>query len=117
MDDDILSFNAIERLAKYIEDQKNGLAPEILSEWYNIIGDDFRSTAPEELKDTFKVTQDPILPQKFKIEISRRAVQYLIRSIERNLPKMPYATYGYFHDVIIPEIQKKYTLVTDKGGN
>jgi hypothetical protein len=42
------------------------------------------------------VKQDPILPLKFNINISKRAVSYFMQVIDYNLEKMPYTTRLYF---------------------
>jgi len=99
MSDDVLSIDTIARLVQTIVDQKEGLSPEVLMEWYQIIQEEYQKIAPEELKDKFTVIQDPILPMKFKVDISKRAISYLIKAIEDNLPKMPIATKIYFMKV------------------
>ena len=74
MSDDILSFDTIAKLVQAIIDQKEGLSPEVLMEWYQIIMEDYQKAAPAELKDKFSVIQDPILPMKFKLNISKRGI-------------------------------------------
>jgi len=46
--------------------------------------------------DKINVKQDPILPLKFNINISKRAVSYFMQVIDYNLEKMPYTTRLYF---------------------
>lgn len=106
---DLLSLETIAALAKRIESVKEGLNPEVLYEWFTIVEEEARSRAPDELKPLIKVEQDPILPMKFRINISRRAVKYFIEAIERNLDKMPFATRLYFQkveEVILEEYEK-----------
>lgn len=107
MSDDVLSFDTIAKLVQTIVDQKEGLSPEVLMEWYQIIREDYQKAAPEELRDKFSVVQDPILPMKFKVDVSKRGISYLIRAIENNLPKMPIATRIYFMKVE-DSIQENY---------
>ena len=52
--------------------------------------------APPWLQDKINVKQDPILPMKFNLDISKRAVRYFVISVENNLPQMPYSTQMYF---------------------
>ncbi|MCL4343530.1 MAG: hypothetical protein JRN26_07255 [Nitrososphaerota archaeon] len=99
MSDDVLSIDTIAKLVQTIVDQKEGLSPEVLLEWYQIIQEDYQKIAPEEFRDKFTVIQDPILPMKFKVDISKRAISYLVKAIEDNLPKMPIATKIYFMKV------------------
>ena len=66
-----------------------------------------RSKAPEELRDKISVLQDPNLPMKFKIVVSKRAVPFLVDAIESNLSKMPYATRLYFQ-LVEGAIWEKY---------
>jgi hypothetical protein len=46
--------------------------------------------------DKINVKQDPILPLKFNINISKRAVSYFMQVVDYNLEKMPYTTRLYF---------------------
>ena len=52
--------------------------------------------APPWLQDKINVKQDSILPMKFNLDISKRAVRYFMMSVEQNIPKMPYSTQMYF---------------------
>jgi len=49
--------------------------------------------------DKINIVQDPILPLKFNIDISKRAVRYFMQVIDYNLQKMPYTTQLYFMKV------------------
>ncbi len=111
LEDNPLSISTIEKLAQKIVSLKEGLNPEVLYEWFMIIEEEAKARAPEDLKGLIKVTQDPILPMKFKIDISRRAVKYFIEAIENNLDKMPFATRLYFQkveEVILDEYEKSF---------
>jgi hypothetical protein len=86
----------LNRLLKEIEDLKLGLDPTVLSGWYQKIANDAKSEAPSHLVDSIGVIQDPILPMKFEFTTSRRAIKYVLQSIDRNLGGMPMATRLYF---------------------
>ncbi|HXV66330.1 MAG TPA: hypothetical protein VD731_03745 [Nitrosopumilaceae archaeon] len=75
---------------------KDGLDPENLAYWYQKIISETREMAPPWLTDKINVKQDSILPMKFNIDISKRAVRYLIIIIDNNLDNMPYSTRLYF---------------------
>ncbi len=75
---------------------KQGLHPENLDYWYKKIIDETIEIVPPWLVDKINVKQDPILPLKFKINISKRAVHYFMQVIDYNLEKMPYTTQLYF---------------------
>jgi len=75
---------------------KEGLNPENLSFWYDKIIKESKEMAPPWLVDKINLKQDPILPMKFKIDISKRAIRYFIMAIDGNLGKMPYSTKLYF---------------------
>lgn len=75
---------------------KDGLDPENLAYWYQKIISETREMAPPWLTDKINVKQDLILPMKFNIDISKRAVRYLIIIIDNNLDNMPYSTRLYF---------------------
>ncbi len=87
------------KMAQYIIEQKESLTPEVLSEWYNIILEDYVKMAPEELKGKLEIQQDPILPMKFNIKVSKRAIDYFIAAVEKNLNRMPKPTQIYFMKV------------------
>jgi len=42
------------------------------------------------------VNQDPILPLKFNLDISKRAVRYFVIAVDNNIDQMPYSTKLYF---------------------
>ncbi len=75
---------------------KDGLDPVNLAYWYQKIIHETREMAPPWLTDKINLKQDPILPMKFNIDISKRAVRYLIIIIDNNLDDMPYSTRLYF---------------------
>ena len=91
---------------------KDGLNPENISYWYEKIINETREMAPPWLTDKINVKQDPILPLKFDIDISKRAVRYFMQIVDANLDSMPYSTKLYFlkvDDILSSEMDK--TLV------
>ncbi len=104
MNDDI-SIQALDRLSELIQDTKTGFDPDILGNWYKIIETEAKDACPEKLRDSIKVTQDPLLPMKFELKSSRRSVRYIVEAIERNINSMPFSTRLYF---------QKLELIIDK---
>ena len=99
----------IKKLNDDIVQIQKGLQPDQLSFWYQKIISDTRDMAPPWLQDKIKVKQDAILPMKFNIDISKRAVRYLMICIDNNLPQMPYTTQLYFL-----KVQEIMSLEMDK---
>ena len=86
-------------MKKFDDDVSNlqqGLHPENLAYWYDKIIRDTIEMAPPWLQDKIKVNQDPILPMKFNLDISKRAVRYFMIVVDENLDDMPYSTKLYF---------------------
>ena len=75
---------------------KNSLHPENIEFWYKKIVIETIEIVPPWLVDKINVKQDPILPLKFNINISKRAVSYFMQVMDYNLEKMPYTTRLYF---------------------
>lgn len=75
---------------------KQGLQPDSLSFWYEKIIEETKEMAPPWLQDKIKVKQDPMLPMKFNLDISKRAVRYFMMVVDDNLEQMPYSTKLYF---------------------
>jgi len=84
------------KLGSDVANLKEGLDPENLALWYNKIIAETIDMAPPWLQDKIKVKQDPILPMKFNLDISKRAVRYLMITIDNNVDAMPYSTRLYF---------------------
>lgn len=82
-----------------IKGLNEGLDPEILGYWYKRVEDKSIETVPSNLKDKIHFEQDRILWMKFKMNISKRAVPYVMRVIEEYIPIMPYSTGLYFRKV------------------
>ena len=88
---------------------KDGLNPENISYWYEKIINETREIAPPWLTDKINVKQDPILPLKFDIDISKRAVRYFMQIVAANLDSMPYSTKLYFlkvEEILSSEMDK-----------
>ena len=79
-----------------VSNLQKGLHPENLSYWYEKIIHETKEQAPPWLQDKIKVEQDQILPMKFNLDISKRAVRYFMIAVDDNLEKMPYSTKLYF---------------------
>lgn len=78
---------------------QRGLHPENLAFWYEKIIKESKEMAPPWLQDKIKVNQDPILPFKFNLDISKRAVRYFVIAVDNNIDQMPYSTKLYFLNV------------------
>jgi len=86
----------MKQIGNDVTNLQEGLHPENLAFWYSKIIKETKEMAPPWLQDKIKVKQDPILQMKFNLDISKRAVQYLMMAIENNLDHMPYSTKLYF---------------------
>lgn len=89
---------------------KQGLQPVNLSFWYKRIIKDAKEMAPPWLEDKINVIQDPILPMKFKLDISKRAVRYFMIAVDENMDEMPYSTRLYFlkvQEILDAEMDKQ----------
>ena len=92
-----------------ISNLKQGLQPGNLSFWYGKIIKESIEMAPPWLQDKIKVHQDPILPMKFNLDISKRAVRYFMVAVDNNLNNIPYSTKLYFlkvQEVMSTEMDK-----------
>ena len=86
----------INKIDSDVSNLKQGLQPENLSFWYDKIIQETIEMVPPWLQDKVKVHQDPILPMKFNLDISKRAVRYFMIVVDNNLDDMPYSTKLYF---------------------
>ena len=106
-----LTSQIIKKLNDDIMQIQKGLQPNELSFWYQKIISETKDMAPPWLQDKIKVKQDPLLPMKFNLDVSKRAVRYLMMSIDNNLQKMPYTTQLYFlkvQDIMTLEMNKAF---------
>jgi len=97
------------KINNIIKEMKDGLDPEVLANWYLIVQSRARELCPEDLKDKIKIEQDPILYMKFRLNISKRTLPFVISAIEQTLPEMSYSTRLYFEkvqEIIIEESNK-----------
>ena len=88
---------------------KEGLDPDNIAFWYKKVIAEAKEMAPPWLQDKIGVKQDPILYMKFNLDISKRAVRYLMIAIEDNMNAMPYTTRLYFlkvQELISQEMDK-----------
>ncbi len=104
-----MELNTLNRLVETIEDAKNGLDPDVLASWYNVVEAEARSICPtEELRESIEVVQNPLLPMKFEFKSSKRAIPFVVEAIENNLTSMPFATRLYFQkfeEILAKELQ------------
>jgi len=92
-----------------VSNLQKGLHPENLAFWYDKIITETIEMAPPWLQDKIKVNQDPILPMKFNLDISKRAIRHFMIAVDDNLEKMPYSTKLYFlkvQEILEAEIDK-----------
>ena len=90
---------SLHSLWKGISNLREGMHPELLAYWYKRIEDKSIDTVPSNLKDKIRFHQDRVLWMKFNIDISKRAVPYVVKVIEEYIPLMPYSTGLYFRKV------------------
>ncbi len=90
----------IDRMLKKLDDDvscmQRGLQPDSLAHWYGVVIREARRLAPAHLQDKISVRQDPILLMRFNLDVSKRAVRYLMMAVDDNLERMPYTTRLYF---------------------
>ena len=99
----------LKKMSNDITNLKEGLNPENIAFWYEKVIDEAKDMAPPWLVDKIKVKQDPILFMKFNLDISKRAVRYLMMAIENHIDEMPYSTRLYFlkvQEILTDEMNK-----------
>lgn len=99
----------LHKMSADINNLKEGLDPENIAFWYKKVIQETKEMAPPWLVDKINVKQDPILYLKFNLDISKRAVRYLMVAIENNLDDMPYTTRLYFlkvQEIVSHEMDK-----------
>lgn len=94
-----MNQNIANMLNNMVKDLQDGLLPEVIAEWYDIIINKARDLAPPHLKDKINVEQDELLPMRFKLDLSKRAVPFVVTAIEESMQSMPYSTRLYFEKV------------------
>ena len=83
-------------ISEDVSNLKQGLHPENIDFWFKKIIDETKEIAPPWLQDKINVNPDPVLPLKFRIDISKRAVRYFMQVVDYNVEKMLYTTGLYF---------------------
>lgn len=83
-------------LNRRISNLQLGLQPDTLKYWHAIILADAKSRAPPWLQDSMKITQDPHLPMKFSLGISKRAASHYMMAVDDHLDEMSPSTRLYF---------------------
>jgi hypothetical protein len=101
---------ASDRIISGVKNLREGLNPDILAYWYKRVEERSREIVPPHLKDKVHFEQDRILWMKFKMDVSKRAVPYVMQVIEEYIPTMPYSTGLYFRkvqEILTDEINKE----------
>ena len=101
----------MKKLDADVSNLQKGLHPENLSYWYDKIIKESIESAPHWLQDKIKLEQDNLLPMKFNLNISKRAVRYFMIAVDENLDNMPYSTKLYFlkvQEIMGVEMDKSY---------
>ncbi len=104
-----LTNRILNKMSADIGNLREGLNPENIAFWYKKLVGEAKEMAPPWLVDKINVKQDPILHMKFNLDISKRAVRYLMIAIENNLNDMPYSTRLYFlkvQEIMTDEMNK-----------
>lgn len=97
------------KIGQGVKNLQEGLDPEVLAYWYKRIEDRSIEMVPDHLKDKVHFVQDRILWMKFKMDVSKRAVPYIMQVIEDYIPMMPYSTGLYFRkiqEILTDELNK-----------
>lgn len=87
------------KIVNTVKGLKEGMDPDVLAYWYKRIEDKSIESVPDHLKDKIHFEQDRVLWMKFKMDVSKRAVPYVMNIIEEYIPMMPYSTGLYFRKV------------------
>ncbi len=90
---------ASSKIQEGVRNLREGLDPDVLAYWYKRVEDKSKEIVPAHLKDKIHFEQDRILWMKFKMDVSKRAVPYVMQVIEEYIPMMPYSTGLYFRKV------------------
>lgn len=99
------------KIVSSIQNLKEGLDPDVLAYWYKRVEDKSREILPYHLKEKVHFEQDRILWLKFKMDVSKRAVPYVMQVIDEYIPMMPYSTGLYFRkvqEILTDEVNKEF---------
>lgn len=91
-----LSERMLGRLGGEVAALKDGLDPDNIAAWYDIVVADAVEAAPPWLQDKISVRRDPVLTLQFRLSVSKRAVRHLMAAIDGRMHQMPYSTRLYF---------------------
>jgi hypothetical protein len=91
--------SASSKIISGVKNLREGLDPDVLAYWYKRVEDRSKDIVPPHLKDKIHFEQDRILWMKFKMNVSKRAVPYVMQIIDEYIPMMPYSTGLYFRKV------------------
>ena len=100
------------KINNIIKEMQNGLTPEVIANWYFIVQNRASQLCPKDLRGKIIIEQDPVLPMKFKLNISKRTIPFVIAAIDQSSSEMPYSTKLYFekvHEIILQEFTKTKT--------
>ena len=101
---------AANKIISGVKDLREGLDPDVLAYWYKRVEDRSKEVVPRHLKDKIHFEQDRILWMKFKLDVSKRAVPYVMQIIQEYMPMMPYSTALYFakvQEILTDEMNKE----------
>lgn len=91
-----LSGSMLRRLGDEVAALADGLDPDNIAAWYDIVVADAVEMAPPWLQDKISVRRDPVLTLQFRLSVSKRAVRHLMAAIDGRMHQMPYSTRLYF---------------------
>ena len=101
---------ASSKIISGVKDLREGLDPDVLAYWYKRIEDKSKEVVPRHLKDKIHFEQDRIVWMKCKLDVSKRAVPYVMQIIQEYIPMMSYSTALYFtkvQEVLTDEMNKE----------
>ena len=101
---------ASSKIISGVQNLREGLDPDVLAYWYKRVEDRSIEIAPRHLKDKIHFEQDRILWMKFKLDVSKRAVPYVMQILQEYIPMMPYSTALYFsrvQEILTDEMNKE----------
>ena len=102
-----INDKSLQHLTSIIEESTTGFDTDVLDGWFFKIIEYTKDEAPHHLIDSISYEQDNLLPMKFKINCSKRAVPNLNQAINYFMPDMQYVTQLYFQ-VVQQIIEKGY---------
>lgn len=101
---------AFKILSSNLKDLREGLEPDVIAYWYRRVEDRAIEIVPAHLRNKIHFEQDRILWMKFRVDISKRAVPYIMQVLEEYIPIMPYSTGLYFskvQQILIEQLNKE----------